>query len=582
MERQAVQDLLRCFLEKRGVQGIDTQKELEALIAYGLTKRCFVDPSTIFEREEWRRLGYKIWEATLDDDKTAKKLGKPWRRVMKALDQHYAEQKAAKAASERLGTPASTIKGGSDNTPQYPLPLSTNTVFVPPQGPTGQGTAVPLPSAPPAPPPPQQEEEFPPQPLSRPFEEPLNHSLEDSSLLLSTDGSKAQRFAAERRRMWQRITEQAVAEGDRDAAGALVQASPVGFSLAEGRGLTASITSLDWKLLKQLCSTVSESGIHGEPARQMLDYIWGSGLLLPADIRIIMCLILTQHQQLLFNAHWQAACPESVAVERQPGDPLHGIKLEELMGSGAYLRVEAQALMGPDKAREAMRLARAALERIKAPGVIPSYVGMKQGREEPFGSFIDRVADAVQSAGVPEYVRGAVLKQCALHNCNAATRRVIFAMPGNWTIEELLERMAQVPVGPQALLVNAIQELGAGLKEQAQATQRQVLAALAALRAPTPKPPGGGQARIRCCRCGHGGHVRKEWNAGSGWCQRCWSDTHVTSASWGGSGNRGASTKGPRVRKQMATPHSAAFPMSAPQLPDQPQAAASAWTWQPQ
>ncbi|NXW52755.1 POK9 protein, partial [Nyctiprogne leucopyga] len=46
----------------------------------------------------------------------------------------------------------------------------------------------------------------------------------------------------------------------------------------------------------QLRATVNESGIHGEPARQMLNYIWGGNILLPVDIKSIMRLILTQHQ----------------------------------------------------------------------------------------------------------------------------------------------------------------------------------------------------------------------------------------------------------------------------------------------
>ncbi|NXU80842.1 POK9 protein, partial [Oreotrochilus melanogaster] len=35
----------------------------------------------------------------------------------------------------------------------------------------------------------------------------------------------------------------------------------------------------------QLRATVSESGIQGEPTRQMLDYIWGGNILLPSDIK---------------------------------------------------------------------------------------------------------------------------------------------------------------------------------------------------------------------------------------------------------------------------------------------------------
>uniref|UniRef100_A0A8U8ANU5 dUTPase-like domain-containing protein n=1 Tax=Geospiza parvula TaxID=87175 RepID=A0A8U8ANU5_GEOPR len=86
----------------------------------------------------------------------------------------------------------------------------------------------------------------------------------------------------------------------------------------------------------------------------MLDYIWGTQVLLPADCRGIVKLIFTQHQQLLFHAHWQALCQECVAVVRQPGDPLHGITLDELMGLGPFLHTEAQALIGPNKCQEAI------------------------------------------------------------------------------------------------------------------------------------------------------------------------------------------------------------------------------------
>lgn len=145
--------------------------------------------------------------------------------------------------------------------------------------------------------------------------------------------------------------------GDKEAiAAAMDVACPVIYSPMAGGGLQATITALDWKLLLQLRSTVSQFGVTSEPTKQMLDYIWGTQVLLPADCRGIAKLILTQHQQLLFNAHWQSLCQECVAVIRQPGDPLHEITLEELMGLGPFLQTEAQALIGPDKCREAMRL----------------------------------------------------------------------------------------------------------------------------------------------------------------------------------------------------------------------------------
>ncbi|XP_051632954.1 uncharacterized protein LOC127466311 [Manacus candei] len=395
----------------------------------GFAKGCFVDPNTVFDEGEWKRYGDKLWEDLLNDDKVAKKLAKQWQAVSNALQQHKAEQQAARIAAQRLGDIGNPFGAESP----CPLPPSTNVVHIPPEP---QEQALITPTAPSL--------EF-----SSPSPESQQTSSTGAASLPSPDTSST--VAAERRKLWQGIAADALQAGDKEAAETLTNAFPVVYAPAQGGGLVANITALDWKLLSQLRATVNESGIQGEPTRQMLNYIWGSNLLLPADISNIMKLVLSQHQQMLHSAHWQAFCQEAVAVQRQAADPLHGVTLDELMGLGPYARIEAQALIGPDKIRESMRLARLALDKIKAPGGIPSYMGIKQGRDEPFGSFIDRVANAIQLAGVPEYMRGALLKQCALQNCNSTARNVIVTLPGNWSIEELLERMAQIPQGPNAI-----------------------------------------------------------------------------------------------------------------------------------
>ncbi|NXF37489.1 GAK6 protein, partial [Nyctibius bracteatus] len=566
MDRQAVHDLLQCFLEKRGVQGIDLNKELSGLLAYGVAKGCFVDPNTGFDDEEWRNFGDKLWEASLEDDKAAKKLGKPWRAVINALKQHQAEQRAARAAAERLGEP----KPREDT---CPLPPSMN-AFTIPVNQIGSlfPPSSPMPSPPPLlQPPPPVPEEWPPVPQG---------GMSGEIKLGDMCGAKV--LAAEREKLWREISAQAMAAGESAAAGELAESFSVTYTPAGGNNINVEVTNLDWKLLSQLRATISESGIQGEPTRQILNYIWGGNILLPTDIKSITRLILTQHQQLLFNAHWQAACQDSVAEPRRPADPLHGVTLEELLGTGQYLRPVAQALLGPDKVKESMRLARTALNRIKSPGGIPSYMSIKQGREESFGAFIDRVASAIQAAGVPEYMHGALLKQCALQNSNATTRSIIITLPGNWSIEEALERLTQIPSGPQAMLVEAVRELGASLKEQAQSTSTQVLAALASLQASATRSSGRGLSRIRCFRCGTAGHTRKECTSGAVWCPRCKSDSHNTAACHRGSGNGRTSAKGPRAATQVASSMSNAFPAQTPPLSGQPQPEASAWTWQPQ
>ncbi|XP_017677584.1 PREDICTED: uncharacterized protein LOC108500820 isoform X2 [Lepidothrix coronata] len=118
----------------------------------------------------------------------------------------------------------------------------------------------------------------------------------------------------ERRETWAAFAKHCMEQGDSHGLQAVdLYAFPVTYNQDGQGGMNAAITALDWKFLARLRSTVSEFGLHAEPTKQMLDYFWSTYLLLPSDLRSITRMILTEHQQLLFNAHWQALVNESVA-----------------------------------------------------------------------------------------------------------------------------------------------------------------------------------------------------------------------------------------------------------------------------
>ena len=64
-----------------------------------------------------------------------------------------------------------------------------------------------------------------------------------------------------------------------------------------------------------------------------------------------------------------------------------------------------------------------------------------------------------------------------MENCNSSTRSILITLPIDATIEIILERMSRVLAGLQALLVEAVRELGGKLVE----AQTQAFAALAPL-----------------------------------------------------------------------------------------------------
>lgn len=85
------------------------------------------------------------------------------------------------------------------------------------------------------------------------------------------------------------------------------QAFPVTYGQGAA-GLQGAHTLLDWKLLSQLRATVNESGLHSEPTKQLLNYIWGSSISCPKDIKTIVRMIMTQSGQLPWQAHRQRIC----------------------------------------------------------------------------------------------------------------------------------------------------------------------------------------------------------------------------------------------------------------------------------
>lgn len=146
--------------------------------------------------------------------------------------------------------------------------------------------------------------------------------------------------------------------------------------------------------------------------------------------------------------------------------------------------------------------------------------------------------------------------------------------------------MSHVPVGPQAMLVQAVKELGSALKEQAAATQSQVMAALAPLQMSAMKPAGSTPPQIKCFRCGGHGHILRGCTVSQVWCCFCKTNSHSNMACCRNQklGNRQLSARGRRATTQTEAPTSAAFPAQqgvAANFDPRPQEA-SAWTWQPQ
>ncbi|XP_075300282.1 uncharacterized protein LOC142364530 [Opisthocomus hoazin] len=592
MDKEVALELLQRFLEKRGVE-LGCIKQLVGLVATGKLKGFFKTPDSLFEEKEWRDFGDVLWDMVIDDDKIGKKLMKPWREVINCIKRYKVEKNLAAVVTQKLekvepSAPppeagcslfsSGTTAPPGDNallfsTSKVPEPPCWEKVKVTMEGSSNNQEA-------------EEEKEL---GIGRKVEQ---QGMEQGK---GEQGNKetGKDSGTCRRPMginWRKVADEASEAGE-----FLPLAFPVAFEEDAHGDYHGNHAPLGWKLLSQLRNTVNESGLHGEPSKQMLNYIWGGAVLCPEDIKVIMRMIMTQSQLLLWQAHWQRYCEASAQTPREQGDPLRGVTVEQLMGAGPFVTIRAQLQMGPQRCLEAMRTARAALEHVKTAQPSPSYMGIKQGREETFARFIDRLTSAIEQSDVPEWMRAALLRQCVIQNSNTQTRNIISSLPADATVELMLDRMSRVPVGPQAMLVEAMKQLGSDIlqaQQQAftaqQQFQQQVFAALQPLRVNAaearPKPP----RSFKCYRCGREGHMRRNCQATRVWCENCRTNNHNTEICLkSGNGRMSASSR--RAPTQVAAP---AVQQEAPSLPtptttsatscNQQQPAASGWIWQRQ
>lgn len=596
MERQVAHALLKRFLEKRSVGPV---KGLEDLIELGYSLGVIKKPAHVFDWKRWREIGNNLWERVIDEDKVAKKLMKPWRDVINDLKKYQMEKDVALQAQNQLDPEAGKIIPGADYwsppTAGEKIPVKTKTsptnypTLPSPALPDDKEPPPPLPAdekpvlEPSAPPPPQDPHSL--RALS-PRRSPEAETQEWPMPPPGVDGEPRGK-ASVQTIDWKALGEEAFVSGDREAALEIVQTFPVFYETGADGQQRGEHKPFNWKMLQTLRQTAKESGPRGEPTKQILDYIFSGYVLCPEDVKRIMRLILTPSQQMLWQSQWQQLATNCQNQPRAQGNPLHGVRVDQLMGTGNFSTIAAQVECGAEILREAMRTAKEALTMIKIEPGTPAYTSIKQGPREAFSEFIDRLAAAFDNVEIEDQMKAPLMRQCALDNCNPKTRAILSQLPINSTLENMLERMSRVPTGEQAFLTEAMDRLGEKMikaqENVLQAQQQALAAALAPLREQG-KNRGGNAAT--CFRCGEKGHMRRQCQQGAVWCPICQKDNHSQRACRrSGNGMRSASQPG--ATKQIAAPaqHSPRNPFSADNgsaTYTQPRAEASAWIWQQQ
>lgn len=93
---------------------------------------------------------------------------------------------------------------------------------------------------------------------------------------------------------WSGVIRDAILEGEWQAVSAL--AYPVQTVTLPNGQPGHQWRLFDWKLMQQLRATISEYGLHSEPARHLITYVFSSEIMTPNDCMSLARLILSPSQ----------------------------------------------------------------------------------------------------------------------------------------------------------------------------------------------------------------------------------------------------------------------------------------------
>ncbi|XP_069737454.1 uncharacterized protein [Phaenicophaeus curvirostris] len=146
-----VYELRKALLQKHG-KNISV-RDLKVILKWVQAKIPTVTASTVFTRELWDDVGVKLWDATIEEKKGAKKLGAPWQKVFEVLKAHVGLKKQSDnfkpsaGSSTTVLTPhppklaalASATPNGRADYPFDPGPIDNDKELdPPPHCPSGQ------------------------------------------------------------------------------------------------------------------------------------------------------------------------------------------------------------------------------------------------------------------------------------------------------------------------------------------------------------------------------------------------------------------------------------------------------------
>uniref|UniRef100_A0A8B9U473 CCHC-type domain-containing protein n=1 Tax=Anas zonorhyncha TaxID=75864 RepID=A0A8B9U473_9AVES len=200
--------------------------------------------------------------------------------------------------------------------------------------------------------------------------------------------------------------------------------------------------AFQWDLIKELRKAVSTHGLRAPFTQSLLEYVMAGQLLVPYDCRQIAALILTPKHKLLWEQTWEAGCRLAALgnMQRQPGDPLRGAGVPQLMGTGPFLDPRLQARLNAAILRQAASLALQAMLKLPGAGEAePPFTSVRQRLTEPYMRFIGRLRGALDRQIDNREAKEVLTLKLAVENANADCKKILRALPANSTLVQMIK-----------------------------------------------------------------------------------------------------------------------------------------------
>ncbi|KQK78358.1 endogenous retrovirus group K member 6 Gag polyprotein-like protein [Amazona aestiva] len=201
-----------------------------------------------------------------------------------------------------------------------------------------------------------------------------------------------------------------------------------------------------WELIKELRKIVMHYGLASPYTRSLLQTVLQGDPMNPFDIKAVAEMLFTPTQKAIFLSDWREQC-DIAAVEnlgRNPGDPLLGDGIAQLMGNPPVNKPQLQARLAPEILRQSAELVLKAMLRVPDVGKsVKAFTGVRQAKDEPYMQFIDCLETAVDKQVENDAAKDALLLKLAIENANSNCQKVL-CMLKNPTLIDMIEACNRV------------------------------------------------------------------------------------------------------------------------------------------